>query len=108
MHRGLIEHPIAGDMDGNMIDGRPKKTIGSWVSTIYEAVRDGSLHAELFGFLEQRASAQAELSHNATNGTKAANGTNKVDGMREANGLKGARKTNGTNGPTSLSSVHSR
>jgi phenylalanine ammonia-lyase len=52
LHRGLIEHPVAGDKGGNKIDGRPKKTIGSWVSIIYEAVRDGSLYAEVFEFLQ--------------------------------------------------------
>ncbi|KAK0715235.1 hypothetical protein B0H67DRAFT_645013 [Lasiosphaeris hirsuta] len=51
MHRGLVEHPIADDPSGNVIDGRPKKTIRSWVSTIYEAVRDGSLSEEVLGFL---------------------------------------------------------
>lgn len=54
LHRGLIEHPVAGDKGGNKIDGRPKKTIGSWVSTIYESIRDGSLYAEVFGFLQTR------------------------------------------------------
>ncbi|PYI02052.1 phenylalanine ammonia-lyase [Aspergillus sclerotiicarbonarius CBS 121057] len=52
MHRGLVEHPIAADRSVNVIDGRPKKTIGSWVSIIYEAVRDGSLYAEVFRYLQ--------------------------------------------------------
>lgn len=39
-HRGLVEQPQPGDTE---LDGRPKKTIGSWVSIIYEAVRDGRL-----------------------------------------------------------------
>lgn len=54
LHRGLIEHPVSGDTGGNKIDGRPKKTIGSWVSIIYGAVRDGSLYAEVFEFLQAR------------------------------------------------------
>ncbi|KAJ6125080.1 hypothetical protein N7471_012397 [Penicillium samsonianum] len=73
LHRGLVEHPVAGDKQGNIIDGRPKKTIGSWVSIIYEAVRDGSLYAEVFQFLE--ASGGVSVS-GGTNGTKAANGLN--------------------------------
>ncbi|CAL5875312.1 uncharacterized protein PFLUO_LOCUS9617 [Penicillium psychrofluorescens] len=53
MHQGLIEHPVAGDPSKNMFNGRYKKTIGSWVSMIYETLRDGSLYAEVFRFLEQ-------------------------------------------------------
>ncbi|EUC27167.1 hypothetical protein COCCADRAFT_10166 [Bipolaris zeicola 26-R-13] len=52
LHRGLIEHPVAGAKDNNMIDGRPKKTIGSWVSIIYEAVRNGELYSEILEFLQ--------------------------------------------------------
>jgi len=51
MHRGLVEHPIADDPSGNVIDSRPKKTIGSWLSMIYDAVRDGSLVDEVLRFL---------------------------------------------------------
>ncbi|KAI0967473.1 hypothetical protein F4678DRAFT_445575 [Xylaria arbuscula] len=39
-HRGLVEQPQVGDTE---LDGRAKKTIGSWVTVIYEAVRDGRL-----------------------------------------------------------------
>lgn len=54
MHRGLIEHPEVQDEDSNQIDGRPKRTIGSWVSVIYEAIREGALYDEVFGFLQAR------------------------------------------------------
>ena len=38
-HRGLVEDPvISGE-----IDVRPVKTIGSWISVIYEAIKDGRL-----------------------------------------------------------------
>ncbi|KAH9206414.1 phenylalanine ammonia-lyase [Leptodontidium sp. 2 PMI_412] len=53
MHQGLVEHPIANHPSGNTLNGRHKKTIGSWVSIIYEALRNGSLCAEVFQFLEQ-------------------------------------------------------
>jgi phenylalanine ammonia-lyase len=43
MHRGLIEHPSPDDGDGNVLDGRAKKTIGSWISVVYEAVCDGRI-----------------------------------------------------------------
>lgn len=54
LHRGLVEHPNFGDGDGNTIGGRPKKTIGSWVSIIYESIRDGSLYEEMFKFLQNK------------------------------------------------------
>jgi phenylalanine ammonia-lyase len=46
LHQGLVEHPIANDPSGNVLDGRPKKIIGSWVGKIYEALRDGSLQSQ--------------------------------------------------------------
>ncbi|CAI7664266.1 unnamed protein product, partial [Penicillium glandicola] len=72
LHRGLIEHPVAGDKGANKIDGRPKKTIGSWVSIIYEAVRDGTLYSETFEFLQAREDA------NGSNGTQGSKGSNGV------------------------------
>ncbi|KAJ5188094.1 Phenylalanine ammonia-lyase [Penicillium cf. griseofulvum] len=74
MHRGLIEHPVAGDKDGNMIDGRPKKTIGSWVSIIYEAVRSGSLYSEVFEFLQAAGDDKGSKLSKGTNGTNGNNG----------------------------------
>lgn len=45
-NRGLVEQPgVGGDAE---LDGRPKKIIGSWVSIVYEAVRDGRLIACIF------------------------------------------------------------
>ncbi|KAE9378838.1 phenylalanine ammonia-lyase [Stipitochalara longipes BDJ] len=49
-HRGLIEHPTPGDV---MLDGRPKKTIGSWVGIIYESLRDGRLYEQLMEALAE-------------------------------------------------------
>ncbi|KAI1497637.1 phenylalanine ammonia-lyase [Biscogniauxia marginata] len=60
-HRGLVEQPQPGDTE---LDGRPKKTIGSWVSMIYEAVRDGRLIGRILG--EQRE--VANLSESAAGG----------------------------------------
>ncbi|KAL4878958.1 L-Aspartase-like protein [Aspergillus karnatakaensis] len=39
-HQGFIEHPTIGN---ETLNGRAKKTIGSWISIIYEAIRDGRL-----------------------------------------------------------------
>ncbi|KAK5311157.1 hypothetical protein LTR93_011814 [Exophiala xenobiotica] len=48
-YRGLDENmelPLNGSL------GRPKRTIGSWISIIYEAVRDGRLAGEVMRTLE--------------------------------------------------------
>jgi phenylalanine ammonia-lyase len=42
-HRGLVEHPVLGGIESNMISGREKKTIGSWVGIIHDSLRDGRL-----------------------------------------------------------------
>ncbi|KAL2872558.1 aromatic amino acid ammonia-lyase [Aspergillus lucknowensis] len=39
-HQGFVEHPT---IDSETLNGRSKKTIGSWISVIYEAIRDGRL-----------------------------------------------------------------
>ncbi|RDW90589.1 putative SNF2 family helicase [Aspergillus mulundensis] len=43
-HQGFIEHPTVG---GETLNGRVKKTIGSWIAIIYEALRDGRLMGPL-------------------------------------------------------------
>jgi phenylalanine ammonia-lyase len=49
-HRGLIEHPSPyGEQE---IDGRPKKTIGSWIGLIHDAVRDGRIYEHIMQCLE--------------------------------------------------------
>ncbi|KAL4768068.1 L-Aspartase-like protein [Aspergillus nidulans var. acristatus] len=51
-HLGFIEHPVAGDPTGGKIDGRDKKTVGGWISAIYEALREQRLSGvimEAFG-----------------------------------------------------------
>ena len=49
-HRGLIEHPSPhGEQE---IDGRPKKTIGSWIGLIYMAVRNGRVYDHIIQCLE--------------------------------------------------------
>lgn len=46
-HRGFIEHPTVVDDLNGKIDGREKKTVGGWVSIIYEALRDHRLASTL-------------------------------------------------------------
>ncbi|KAL2834189.1 L-Aspartase-like protein [Aspergillus cavernicola] len=43
-HQGFVEHPT---VDNETLNGRSKKTIGSWISVIYEALRDGRLLSPL-------------------------------------------------------------
>lgn len=45
-HQGLVEHPLPDDKAKGLLDGRPKKTIGGWISVIYEALRAGDLHQQ--------------------------------------------------------------
>lgn len=54
-HQGLVEHPdptVDGE-GGSELNGRPKRTIGFWVSTIYKSIRDGRLHEEAMHCLEE-------------------------------------------------------
>lgn len=48
-HQGLVEHP--GRDIGVSINGRPKKTIGSWISVIYGAIRDGRVWEPVMSLL---------------------------------------------------------
>ncbi|KAL5003337.1 L-Aspartase-like protein [Aspergillus recurvatus] len=47
-HQGFIEHPAGGS---ETLNGRAKKTIGSWISIIYEAIREGRLMSPLIQVL---------------------------------------------------------
>ncbi|THC91767.1 hypothetical protein EYZ11_008774 [Aspergillus tanneri] len=49
-HQGFTEHPSADMPD--KINGRAKKTIGSWISIIYEALRDHSLSGVILDALK--------------------------------------------------------
>ena len=51
MHQGLAENPHPG-AGGTTLDGRPKRTIGSWISMIYEAICDGRIHDEIMQCVE--------------------------------------------------------
>ncbi|PWY67596.1 phenylalanine ammonia-lyase [Aspergillus sclerotioniger CBS 115572] len=49
-HRGFVEHPTA---QCGELDGRPKKTIGSWISVIYEALRRGDVQGPVLATLRE-------------------------------------------------------
>lgn len=50
-HQGFVEHPLPGDAEDGGINGRAKKTIGGWISIIYEALRSGDMHHQIMGCL---------------------------------------------------------
>jgi phenylalanine ammonia-lyase len=62
-HQGLVEHPTPDSAPS--IDGRPKKTIGSWIQMIHESLRDGRLHGKLMKLLRLNVEAESHM----TNGT---------------------------------------
>ncbi|KAI0173362.1 phenylalanine ammonia-lyase [Hypoxylon sp. FL1284] len=43
-HQGFVEHPTP---KVSTLNGRPKKSVGGWVSIIHDAIKDGSLHKPL-------------------------------------------------------------
>ncbi|KAM0450748.1 hypothetical protein ACHAPV_010279 [Trichoderma viride] len=47
--QGYVEHPTAISLQ---LDGRPKRTIGEWISIVAEAIRDGRVPNILFGKLQ--------------------------------------------------------
>lgn len=50
-HQGFVEHPT---VDGDRLDnGRPKMSVGSWISIIYEALRNGQLQKPLMAWLSE-------------------------------------------------------
>lgn len=51
-HQGFVEHPTVGN---ETLNGRSKKTIGSWISIIYEAIRDDRLMKTLMQSLASTA-----------------------------------------------------
>ncbi|QKX61613.1 uncharacterized protein TRUGW13939_08765 [Talaromyces rugulosus] len=49
-HEGFVEHPTA---DNNTLRGRPKKTIGGWISIIHDSIEDHSIYDELLTLVEK-------------------------------------------------------
>ncbi|KAL2843218.1 L-Aspartase-like protein [Aspergillus pseudodeflectus] len=58
-HQGFVEHPT---IDSETHNGRAKKTIGSWISIIYEAIRDGRLMNPLLQSLSSTAIDELDVS----------------------------------------------
>ncbi|KAE8853258.1 hypothetical protein HRS9122_00250 [Pyrenophora teres f. teres] len=47
---GFIEHPTIGS---DTLRGRPKKTVGEWISVIYEAIKEGTVFIPLFDVMKR-------------------------------------------------------
>lgn len=102
-HLGLVEHPTAKN---SSVDGRAKRTVSSWISVLYEAIRAGKFqHAVLSvlsedNFTRSEAATQAKRKNgvNRMNEMNGANGTNGTNGTNRTNGTNGANGANGTNG----------
>lgn len=52
-HLGLIEQPAAGDPADEKVNGREKRTVGGWISIIYEALREQRLSGMVVGAFER-------------------------------------------------------
>lgn len=50
-HCGVVEHPTIDEAEPG-VPRRARKTIGSWISIIYEAIRDGRIRGALSGVLQ--------------------------------------------------------
>ncbi|KAL8669259.1 MAG: hypothetical protein Q9168_006143 [Polycauliona sp. 1 TL-2023] len=73
LHRGLQDHPEPHAMFG--ADGSRKRTIGSNISIIYEALRNGKMHGPLIDCLKREKDApEASLETTAKVDTNACNG----------------------------------
>ncbi|MCJ1366878.1 hypothetical protein MMC16_006009 [Acarospora aff. strigata] len=53
-HQGIVEHPLPSNRDDGLLYGREKKTIGGWISIIYEALRAGDIHRPIMTCIESR------------------------------------------------------
>ncbi|KAI0135138.1 phenylalanine ammonia-lyase [Daldinia grandis] len=67
-HQGFVEHPT---IQADKLDGRPKKTIGGWISIVHDAIKDGSLYGPL---IELAAKGLVNQTNGHVNGNT--NGTN--------------------------------
>ena len=52
-HRGFVEHPSASHIGSDKLDGRDKRTIGAWISIIYEALRGDGLTETFLSCMKQ-------------------------------------------------------
>ncbi|KAL8942689.1 MAG: hypothetical protein Q9211_001287 [Gyalolechia sp. 1 TL-2023] len=107
LHRGLTDHPEPHDMFA--ADGSRKRTIGSNISIIYEALRSGAMHEPLMGCLAEEASSTLSTRTADSKGlngfgidiASAAPGTMKGKEIRNGHTGSDAVFSNGEPGPIS-------
>ncbi|KAK2877176.1 hypothetical protein FQN49_001370 [Arthroderma sp. PD_2] len=49
-HQGFVEHPKCDD---RVLNGRPKKMVGGWISIIHESIQKGSLYRGIIAVIEK-------------------------------------------------------
>lgn len=78
-HQGYVEHPT---IKADKLNGRDKKTVGSWISIIHDAIKEGSLYGPLIAL-----AAEGLVSETKTNGHT--NGHTNGNGYTNGNGVNG-------------------
>ena len=90
-HQGVVEHP--GTEDDVIYDGetrRPRKTIGSWISVIYQGLLDGRIYEALYG--EEEVLGNGEKANGHVDGERvdqAGHTKKRKRGMNGHNGMNG-------------------
>lgn len=77
-HRGFVDHPTVKEESVNSLKAPEKKTIGSWISVIYEATRKGKFQNLVVDLLQKDKVARWSAEVQETNGT---NGTHRTNGL---------------------------
>ncbi|KAM7192868.1 phenylalanine ammonia-lyase [Naviculisporaceae sp. PSN 640] len=94
-HQGVVEHP--GTEDHIVYDGetrRPRKTIGSWISVIYQALLDGRIYEALYS--GEATLGKKEMTNSHANGH--ADGNGHANGNGQANGFSNGFSNGLSNG----------
>lgn len=95
-HQGFIEHPT---IKVDTLNGRPKKSVGGWISIVHDAIKDGSLYGPLIALAAEGLVDEKTNGHTNgyTNGETNGKPNGYTNGNGHANGYKNGY-TNGVNG----------
>ncbi|KAJ5339388.1 Phenylalanine ammonia-lyase [Penicillium brevicompactum] len=90
LHCGLRDDPLYNAQQGLPTEG--KKSVGSWVSTVYESILKGGMMEMVMNDLDGYAASTVKSSNgvhaNGTNGTNGTNGVHHANGANGTNGVK--------------------
>lgn len=103
LHCGLKDDPLYNAQQKLPIEG--KKSVGSWVSTVYESLLNGGMMEMVMNDLDGYA-VPAVKSSNGTNGVHHVNGTNGTNGVHHVNGTNGTNGIHHANGTNGVNGVH--